>query len=239
MPFGHEKLHLVALPARVNSDGTLKVLTTETDFTTKGHFDSFDWFQETATLWERLKKRTSSMSLIERYDYQSLLSKQRPHGEIKVLYTASGVHIAACVLDTRDTLPEVYQRKTQGFVVDIGMYFSSAASLDEAHYLCSLLNAPSVDTAIKAYQSRGKGFVGERHVGRTPFEACAIPPFDATNADHLELARLSREAHSIIEALKASGVLSGGVVSIRRQARAAAAEQIAAIDGIARRVLGL
>ena len=86
----------------------------------------------------------------------------------------------------------------------------------------------------KSYQTRGI-YKGERDITRTPFEACAIAPFDAADPDHRELARLSREAHAVIAAVRPEG----GVVQARRLAREAVAGQIAAIDAIARRVLGL
>jgi hypothetical protein len=51
----------------------------------------------------------------------------------------------------------------------------------------------------------------------------------------VELARLSVAAHAQV----AAATLEGEVVKARRGARAAAAAEIAAIDTIARRVLGL
>lgn len=237
LPFGYEKLHMVALPARLDGDGRLKMLTNEMDFAERGHFRSYDWFYKAASKWDSLKKDSSTMTLTDRFDYQKLLSKQRPQGKIKVIYNETGTHISSCVVDTMGDTPSIYGRKTQGFVVDTKTYSYDAENLEEAHYLCALLNAESVDKAIKAYQTRGI-FKGERDIHRTPFEANAIPPFDAKNADHTELARLSREAHDVIAAMKASGGLSGSVYRIREQARAAAAAQLAAIDVIARRVVG-
>jgi hypothetical protein len=130
-------------------------------------------------------------------------------------------------------------RITQGLIADHKTYFHGTQTASEAHYLCALLNATNVDKAIKAYQSRGKGIVGERDISRTPFEACAIPPFDADNPQHQALAALSQSAHEAVAAFKTSGGLSGGVVAIRRQARAITATQIAEIDVIAREILGL
>ena len=80
-----------------------------------------------------------------------------------------------------------------------------------------------------------EGVVGQRHISRTPFEVCAIPPFDSKNLDHLALAQLSQEAHAIIIETK----FTGGVVAARRKARATVVEKIEAIDEIARRLLDL
>ncbi|HVO42240.1 MAG TPA: hypothetical protein VMT34_06445, partial [Aggregatilineales bacterium] len=143
-------------------------------------------------------------------------------------------HLSACVIDTSTAAPKVYEYPTQAFVVDSKTYYFETKDADEAHFLCALLNAPCVDAAIKAHQTRGI-YHGERDIHRTPFEACAIPPFDPANADHVALARLSQEAHARV----AETPLTGQVVAARRAARAAVEAQIAAIDVIARRVLGL
>ncbi len=237
IPFGYEKLHMVALPAGMSNDGKLRMLEHEDDFARHGHFRSWDWFKTTAKKWDELKQATTTQSFTEQLNYRNKIISQEPQKISKVIYNASGTHLSACVFTANNQL-EVYGRRVQGFVVDHKNYYDDSQSLQEAHYLCALLNSPSTDVAIKTYQTRGI-FKGERDIHRTPFEACAIPPFDSTNADHLELARLSQEAHTVITALKESGGLSGSVYRIRDQARAAVADQLTAIDIIARRVLGL
>ncbi|PJF27313.1 MAG: hypothetical protein CUN52_14690, partial [Phototrophicales bacterium] len=122
-------------------------------------------------------------------------------------------------------------------ITDIKTYYSDMPTLDEAHYLCAILNAPCVNTAIKAYQSQG--LFGERDIGRTPFEACAIPPFDPQNPDHLELARLSKEAHEATLFIRTAEHIKGGIAGLRRLARDSAQAQIEAIDKIAERILDL
>ncbi len=235
LPFGYRKLHLVALPVRL-IDGSLKPMS-ETDFLRTGHSDSWrTWFKPAEAKWDELKKDTSTLDdLIDRYDYQRTLTSQTPYGLYKVLYNSSGVHVASCVIDTFGTAPNVHEYPTQGFIADYKTYVMETDDAKEAHYLCAVLNAPCVDTAIKPHQSRGKGNVGERDITRTPFEACAIPPFDPQNADHVRLARLSHEAHEII----AGTAFTGGVVKARSIAREAVAAQIAAIDEIAKRILAL
>jgi hypothetical protein len=235
VPFGSRKLHLVALPVQVVAD-KLRVMS-EQDFLENGSIRSWrTWFAPAENKWDTLKKDTSQFAdLIDRYNYQRTLTVQQPYGVYKVLYNTSGVHLVCCVIDTRGATPKVYEYPTQGFIVDTTTYCFDTDVAEEAYYLCALLNAPYVDDAIKAFQARGKGIVGQRHIHRTPFEACAIPPFDSADPDHLELARLSRSAHEII----AQTALTGEVVRARRDARAAVAAEIAAIDAIARRVLGI
>ncbi|MDX1992875.1 MAG: N-6 DNA methylase [bacterium] len=240
VPFGYERLHMVALPVRLNEEDQLLLLESERAFMEQGHYRSAEWFKSAAARWDNLKKQeTTKWSFIEQLNYRNKITQQSPKQGYKVLYPASGVHLASCVISTLENVPAIYGRQTRGFVVDAKTYYSEVTTSQEAHYLCALLNTNSIDNAIKAYQSRGKGSVGERDISRTPFEACAIPPFDAANPDHLALAKLSQDAHESVDVLKRGGGLKGGVVSIRRAARKAADSQIAAIDAIARRVLGM
>jgi len=238
VPFGYESLSLVSLPVQKQNDGTLAMLTTQDDFFNKGHFDSADWFSAVEVKWAQLKKDTTTQKFYEYLNYRNKLVEQKPNTGIKVLYNTNGTHVSACVLVTDNQQFSVHERRTQGFIADYKTYYYSTDHLDEAHFLCALLNSPCVDNAIKAYQTRGI-YKGERDITRTPFEACAIPQFDPANADHSELARLSVQAHAAIDMLKIGGGLKGSVYKIREQARAAAKNEIAAIDIIARRVLGL
>jgi hypothetical protein len=241
IPFGYRRLHLVALPVRRGNKAGERFdhvqLMTEREFAGGGILPSYrDWFLVAEKHWDALKKDTSTLeNLIDQYDYQGKLTGQTVSGVYKVLYNSSGVHLAACVMDTTGEPPKVYEYPTQGFVIDVKTHYFDTENIDEAHYLSALLNAPSVDQAIKNYQSRGKGVIGQRDIGRTPFEVCAIPLYDPSNPDHVALARLSQQAHAII----AQTPLSGEVVMARRIARDAVAEQIKAIDNIARRLLNL
>lgn len=63
VPFGYERLHLVALPARIN-EGRLMMLTQEEDFTQYGHFDAMEWFQRAAQKWDSLKKPIAPCRLL-------------------------------------------------------------------------------------------------------------------------------------------------------------------------------
>ncbi len=239
VPFGYEKMHMVALPVRQDENGNLHMLTQQADFVERAHFDSWKWFQQAANVWDDLKNTTTTINYFEQVNYRNKIVNQTIKHPHKVLYTASGVHISAAVIDQEELDYLIHGRRACSFVVDYTTYYFDAATREEAHYLCALLNAPCVDEAIKDYQPRGKGKVGQRHIQRTPFEACAIPPFSPLEPDHLALAELSMKAHQEMEDLKIMGGLQGGVVTIRRRARAAVEEQITEIDAIARRVIGL
>ncbi|MCE2471664.1 MAG: hypothetical protein J4G18_07140, partial [Anaerolineae bacterium] len=187
-------------------------------------------------LWDERKK--TDITLSERYDYHKLLTKQNVTDRFRVIYGGSGTNIACCVLDLDYDNLRIYRRRVSRFVVDYTCFHYTAPTLEEAHYLCAILNSPVVNDEIKAHQP--EGLWGARHIQRTPFEACAIPIFDAGNPDHLELARLSLAAHEKIEEMKGmeeSRLLNGGPGRARGRAREILADEINAIDDIARRLL--
>ena len=86
LPFGYQRLHLVALPVRVEN-GRLKIMR-EVDFVANGRIDSLrTYFKPAEQKWDELKKETSQFDdFIERLDYQRNLTAQDPVGVFKVLY---------------------------------------------------------------------------------------------------------------------------------------------------------
>ncbi|HUY78726.1 MAG TPA: N-6 DNA methylase [Ktedonobacterales bacterium] len=246
-PFGVRKLHLVALPVRVE---TTTLLTDAPGQPGERRFvplslaelresdtldvarSANDWFLPAERLWEQHKSPNSKMALLDRLDYQKTLSEQSAEPGYLVVYNAAGSNLAAAVLDTRQ-LPIINGVRPTAFVVEHKMYWYRCAQPEEAHYLAALLNAPSVDAAIKPTQTQGT--FGPRDIERRPFEVVAIPAFDPADADHQQLAALSQQAHALVAAGEAQ---TGGVVAARKHARTATADVIVQIDVIARRVVG-
>jgi hypothetical protein len=234
VPFGVRQFNLVILPLKVREDGSLAWLEDEELRGRALVQTRNEWLAPAEKMWEARKKETTQGTLWEWVNYQNKLISQWVRGVFKVVYNGSATHLAAAVIDTCGGSPKAHRYPTQALVTEATTYSADFSSADEAHYLCALLNAPSVDEAIKRYQPRG--LFGERHIHRRPFEYCAIPPFDAANADHLALASLSRQAHAVVTALNLAGM---STARAREAARQAAADQIGQIDVIARRLLGL
>ena len=88
------------------------------------------------------------------------------------------------------------------FVADSTNFYFETDDDAEAHYLCAVLNAPSISEAVKPFQPVGA--YGPRDIGRRPL-MLSIPKFDPKNAAHLSLAKLSLEAHAIVASIKFSG----------------------------------
>lgn len=232
LPFGFQKLNMIALPAKLDEEDRLQMLYNMWGFAANGNMRDFEtWFEKAAKLWEERKK--SDMTLQDRYNYHKLLTGQNVKDGFRVMYNANGANLASCVLEIDADNLRVDRRRVTGFVADTKTYYYSPSTVDEAHYLCALLNTPCVNEAIKKYKA-------PRDIHRTPFEACAIPMFKADDADHQALARLSLQAHQKIaenKLMEESELLNGGLGRSRRLAREHTAAEIAAIDEIARRVI--
>ena len=198
LPFGHQKLSMVALPFRQSDDGKLEEAGGLFDFAAAGHVRAFtDWFERTSAIWEERKSNTTTETLSGWLNYRNKLTRQNPLDRFRVIYGGSGTNIASCVVETDFENLRIYRRRVRQFVVDTKTYYFAPDSLEEAHYLCAILNSTVVNECIKSHQSQG--LWGHRDIHRTPFEACAIPIFDVDNSDHQDLARLSLAAHQNIE----------------------------------------
>ena len=243
LPFGWQSLNLVALPAKVNEDGKLEMLEGLLEFAFEANPLSLrsyqHWFEKTDEIWEERKKSTVSESLADWYNYRKKLTTQNINDRYRVIYGGSGTNLACCVLDIEIDGLRVKGRQVQGIAMDYTNFFYSAPSEAEAHYLCAILNSSIVNQQIKAHQP--EGLWGARHIQRTPFEACAIPIFDAGHDAHHELASLSRAAHAKIEELKGmqeNQLLNGAPGRARGRARELLADELAAINAIAAKLLG-
>ena len=147
--------------------------------------------------WAKSRK-DERRSLGERLDYNSTLTNQDPHAPHRVLYTRSGTHVSACVVDISAGIPKQRGIGPAGFMAESGTYWYAPESTDEAHYLAAVLNSGCVNRAIKPYQTRG-AYKGERDIHRRPFEVLPepIPVFNPSDARHARLAQLSRDCHSL------------------------------------------
>ena len=138
------------------------------------------WLAKTEALWDENKR--SGLSLLEQYDYYGKLSRQFPIAPVRVLYAASGTIPAACIL--RDS----------NAVIEHKLYWAAAATLQEARYLCGILNSQALRAGVAQYQSQGQW--GARDFDKYPFNL-PIPRFDANNGLHIRLARAARTAERV------------------------------------------
>ena len=144
-----------------------------------------EWLERTEALWETHKR--SAMSFLEQCDYYGKLSCQFPVKPIRVVYTKAGTNLAAAVV--RDGTA----------VVDHMLYWAAVGSVEEARYLCGILNSEALRSRVEQYQAQGQW--GARHFDKYVFNL-PIPRFDSKNLLHGGLAVLAGKAEEVARGVR-------------------------------------
>ncbi len=150
----------------------------------KGYRAAADWVERVDALWIDLRGGKVKQSATEWLDYSGKLTAQSPAARHLVLYNAAGTNVSATYCD-RHALP-------LPFVVEHKLYWAAFDEADEAHYLAAMLNAESVNDAIKPFQSTG--LLGERDIEKKLLDV-PFPRFEPANSIHARLAEIGRLAH--------------------------------------------
>ena len=137
-------------------------------------------------LWNqnRGKGRGTPGTLLQQINYSGKLSAQlgwRGSERTLVLHPASGDIMRGARTQPRHA------------VLDSTTYYADMPEPEEAAYLVSILNAPTLTRAFA--QSRTSG----RHFHQNPWRAVPIPRYDGANDLHRRLARLCERAEEIAE----------------------------------------
>jgi hypothetical protein len=197
-----------------------------------------EWLAKAQSLWETYrteKSRKRFPRVLDRLDYNGLLSNQNPMKRYIVAYNTAGTNLCSCVID-RNALPPFAIGKTnikpKGFVAEtMTMYYETDNEM-EAHYICAVLNSDNVNEAIKPFQTRG--LFGERHIMRRPF-MLPLPKFIGGDL-HVKLAELSKQCHCKVASIEFRRKSAAGA---RSEARRVLAQEIEKIDELVYELLGL
>jgi hypothetical protein len=139
------------------------------------------WWERAEAIWDE-NRSSDGMSLTQRMDYQSGLSKQFPVPELRVVYNRAGMHLVSAKIQDRRA------------IIANGLYWAPARTEREANYLCAILNAPITTELARPFMSYGKD---ERDIHKHFWEL-PIPLFDATNEIHCRLAELGEAAERLL-----------------------------------------
>ncbi|HNQ23144.1 MAG TPA: N-6 DNA methylase [Phycisphaerae bacterium] len=241
VPFGWRRLSVVVLPLGENADGERRLL--DSDAAVRlGKLGLADWLRAAAGLWAKHGKHSQRIrSVSDRLDFGRCLTRQRPSGVLKLLYNTSGTHLCACLVDARSEYPKTISGlPVGGFVAQHTTYWYESVKPNEAHFLCAVLNAATVDRVIKPLQAKGAFGAqhggGERHICRLPFEVLPIPEFSGSDGRHRELAKLSRRCHDLVGRFLAEPdekTMSMPIGRLRTQIRREViADELARIDAL-------
>ena len=163
------------------------------------------WWRQAETIWEA-NRSSERLSLIERLDYQRGMYHQFPILTRRVVYTKSGMYLAAAII-------------TGDAVIDHKLYWGTASSLEEARYLEAVLNSDVVTKRVRPLQARGQHNPRDydKYVWQLP-----IPLYDPEDERHARLAVLAEQAEQIAAGIKLpAGKRFEGLRSMIRKAIAA------------------
>lgn len=229
IPFGFVKFRPIILPRQTKQTGFY--LDDIDGLRIKGKYNMADWLSKAQQEWEKGREKKSGIlfpRVLNRLDRYQSLSGQNPSLRYVVMYNARGANAMAYVLDRR-CVPQSSITKEVGldnrsFVMDYTSYYYATNDVNEAHYLCAILNSSVSNERVKPFQPRGK--YGKRDIGIRPF-MLSIPQFDSSNQNHVNLAKLSKDCHEIISQ---HHFVKTGFKSMRNEALRILSKKINEID---------
>jgi len=214
VPFGYLGLRIVILPIKkVNSN--IEVLDVAQLIRHKQPGIA-GWLQKTQIIWDQYKTekaKTRFPRLVNRLDYNGLLSYQNNEKRYIVIYNATGTNVTSCIVD-RQMLPKfavgnnsntssnndtgmgVRCLEPNGFIVDVKSWYFETESEHEAYYLSAVFNSDVINNLIKPLQPRG--LFGARAIHRRPL-LFPIPKFNEKDSLQKKLVNLSKKCSEKIK----------------------------------------
>lgn len=169
----------------ISSGGTM--LDSEKAASSKfGYEHLSNWLRNSEVIWEENKSHSSTLSWSEQQNYNGKLEKQFPIAKLRIVYSKSGSQPAACIITNSRA------------VIENKLYWHELASIDEGHYLLSILNAEATRARAAQYQSRGQ--FGARDFDKVIWNL-PIPRFDSKNKFHAHLAELGKKAEALAQSV--------------------------------------
>lgn len=140
-----------------------------------------EWWLHAEDVWMKNRSKASTLSLLDQMNYRNKLTQQFPIPEHRIVYSKSGMYLAASVV-------------SGNAIIDHKLYWATASSLEEAHYLAGILNSEVVTQRVRPLQARGEHNPRDfdKYVWQLP-----IPIFDPDDNQHKELSHLAAKAEEI------------------------------------------
>ncbi|MBE3602350.1 N-6 DNA methylase [bacterium] len=142
-----------------------------------------DWLTKAEEVWR--ENRSSEMTLIEQLNYQNKLVTQFPINRRRVVYTKSGTHQVAALIENLQA------------VVENRLYWLHVSSEETGNYIVAVLNSEVIRKLVAPQQSRGQW--GPRDFDK--LLAAAVPRFDSSNPLHAEIAQAGERAAEVAKSV--------------------------------------
>ncbi|WP_088989119.1 class I SAM-dependent methyltransferase [Micromonospora chokoriensis] len=185
------------------------------------YFGLAEWWRRAEAIWET-HRSSARFTLAEQLDFRHKLTAQFPAPPLRLAYTASGMHVAAAIIDDPTA------------VVEHKLYWAPIDSWEEGHFLSAILNSPVLTELVRPMMSYGKD---ERDIDKHLWNL-SIPRYDDTDPTHQRLADYGRNQFQIVAGLDfAEGM---NFVTMRRRIRAVLGQHPATseIEAAIRAMLG-
>ncbi|WP_158812195.1 N-6 DNA methylase [Streptomyces fulvoviolaceus] len=140
-----------------------------------------NWWRQAENVWTQ-NRSSERLSLTAQLDYRSKLTQQFYTPGHRVVYTKSGLYLAASIVST----PQA--------VIDHKLYWGSVTDLDEARFLVSILNSTTLTNLVRPLQ--GRGMHNPRDFDKYVFKL-PIPAFQPSETTHRQLVSLSERAERV------------------------------------------
>lgn len=147
-----------------------------------------EWWRQAEHLW-RAHRTSERLSLAEQINYRNKLTNQLPASTLRLVYTASGMHVSAALVETPN------------LIVEHGLYWSAVSSMAEGFYLCAILNNHELTQLVRPLMSYGKD---ERHIDKHVWQL-PIPSYNPANPVHVRLSTLGRQEAERVATLDLDG----------------------------------
>jgi hypothetical protein len=162
------------------------------------------WTRTAEQTWLAHRTAGSTLTFLERLDYQRGLRQQLPVAPHRVVYSKSGMYLAAAYIADASA------------VINNSLYWATVTSTEEGRFLSAILNSDVLLQVIRPLQNRGEH--NPRHFDKYVFQA-PIPLYNPNDEAHRHLAGLAERAEAVAAAVE----LPAGVAfqALRRRIRQA------------------
>ncbi len=235
VPFGHLDFRLVVLPL-LPSGKHFKILSSN-EARIQGFLNLANWLEKAQSEWEeRRGEKAEKMDIYQRLDRIKGITGQNRLAKYKVIYPMSATYLCSCVVEGKPTSIKIEGQtiEAQAFVADYKSFYYDTDNKEEAYYLATVLNSPTVDELLKPMQSQG--LWGPRDICKKVLEIL-IPKYNSSDENHKTLSQLGERCTQKVEQLLPQHAKSRSIGHTRRLIKAELKEELAQIDDLVKILL--
>ncbi|WP_220090467.1 N-6 DNA methylase [Micromonospora noduli] len=185
------------------------------------YFGLAEWWRQAETTWET-HRSSARLTLAERLNFHRGLTAQFPAPPLRLAYSASGMHVAAAIVDD------------PAAIIEHKLYWAPITNWEEGLFLSAILNSAVLTELVRPMMSYAKD---ERDIDKYLWDL-PIPRYDDTNPTHQRLVEFGRDQHQTVAGLSLAEGMN--FVTLRRRIRAELARHptTSKIEAIVTEMLG-